>query len=127
MAHRVGRRHDGLAVEIVGELEQGAHEDAVALGALGEPGLPVRRRRQLLGHEAALGADRHDDGVLDLLRLDEAEHLGAEVLRPVGPAQAAARDLAEAQMDALDARRIDEDLVERARQRQRIDAWRSRI
>jgi hypothetical protein len=72
-----------------------------------------RRRRQLLRHEAALGADRHDDRVLDLLRLDQAEHLGAEILRPVRPAQAAARDLAEAQMHALDPRRIDEDLVER--------------
>jgi hypothetical protein len=30
--------------------------------------------------EAALGADRHDDGVLDLLRLHEAEHFGAEIL-----------------------------------------------
>ena len=97
-------------------------EDAVALGALRQPGGAVAGRRQLLGQEAALGADRHDHGVLDLLRLDQAEHLGAEVLRPVGPAQAAARDLAEAQMDALDARRIDEDLVERARQRQLVDA-----
>ena len=67
----------------------------------------------MLRHEAALGADRHDDGVLDLLRLHQAQHLGAEILRPVGPADAAARHLAEAQMHALDARRIDEDLVER--------------
>ena len=121
MAHRVRRRHDGLAVEIVGEFEQVADEDAVALGALGEPGGAIRGRRELLREEAALGADRHDHRVLDLLRLDEAEHLGAEILRPVGPAQAAAGDLAEAHMHALDARRIDEDLVERARQRQPVD------
>ena len=111
--HRVGRRHHVVADDIVGELEQRADEDAVALRALREPGLPIACRRQVLGHEAALGAHRHDDGVLDLLRLDEAEHLGAEILRPVGPAQAAARDLAEAQVHALDAGRIDEDLVER--------------
>ena len=78
-------------------------------------------RWQLLRHEAALGADRHDHGVLDLLRLDQAEDLGAEILRPVGPADAAARHLAEAQMHALDARRIDEDLVERSRQRQAVE------
>ena len=77
--------------------------------------------RQQLRHEAALGADRHDDGVLDLLRLHQAEHLGAEILRPVGPADAAARHLAEAQMHAFDARRIDEDLVERPRQRQAVE------
>ncbi len=46
------------------------------------------------------------------------EHLGAEILRPVRPADAAARHLAEAQVHAFDARRIDEDLVQRARQRQ---------
>src|SRR5206468_2036873 len=44
-----------------------------------------------------------------------------KILRPVGPADAAARDLAEAQVHALDPRRIDEDLVERARQRQAVE------
>ena len=81
----------------------------------------ARSARQQLGHETALGADRNDDRVLDLLRLDQAEDLGAEVLRPVGPADAAARDLAEAQVHAFDARRVDEDLVERPRQRQAVD------
>ena len=72
-------------------------------------------------HEAALGALRHDDGVLHLLRLGEAEHFGAEILRPVGPAQAAARDRAAAQMHALEARRGDEDLGERLRRGHRVD------
>ena len=95
---------------------------AVALGALGEPGLPVGGGRQLLGKETALGAHRHDDGVLDLLRLGEPQHLGAEILRPVRPAQAAARHRAEAQVHALDAGRIDEDLVQRPGERQVVDA-----
>ena len=59
---------------------------------------------QLLGVEAALGAGRHDDGVLDHLRLDQPEDLGAEVLAPVGPAQPAAGHRAEAQVHALDPR-----------------------
>ena len=124
MADRVRRRHDGGAVDIVGELQQRADEDPVGLRALGEPGIALGGRRQLLRHEAALGAHRHDDGVLHLLRLDEAQHLGAEVLRPVGPAQATAGDLAEAHVHALDARRIDEDLVERPRRRQVVDLLR---
>jgi hypothetical protein len=37
--------------------------------------------RQLARHETALGPDRHDDGVLDVLRLGQPEHLGAEVFR----------------------------------------------
>jgi hypothetical protein len=69
---------------------------------------------QLLADEAALRAGRHDDGVLDDLRLDQPEHLGAEVLPAVGPPQPAARDGAEAQVDALDARAVDPDLVRRA-------------
>ena len=77
--------------------------------------------RHALRHEAALGADRHDHRVLDLLRLHQAEDFGAEILRPVGPADAAARHLAEAHVHALDARRIDEDLVERPRQRHAVE------
>ena len=121
MADRVRRRHDVVADDVVGELQKRAHEDAIALRSFREPGLPVAHGRKLLRHEAAFRADRDDHRVLHLLRLDEAEHLGAEILRPVGPAQAPARDLAEAQVHALDARRIDEDLVERTRQRQRVD------
>ena len=121
MANCVRRRDDRLAIQVVGELEQGPNEDAVALGTFGEPGGAIGGRRQLLGHEAAFGADRDDDGILDLLGLDQPEHLGAEILRPVRPAQATAGDLAEAHMDAFDARRVDEDLVERARQRHAVD------
>jgi hypothetical protein len=54
--------------------------------------------------KAALGADRHDHCVLDLLRFHQAEDLGAEILRPVRPAQATARNLAKAQVNTFDAR-----------------------
>ena len=67
-------------------------ERLVAGDALGQPRVAVARVGQLLAEEAALRADRHDHGVLDHLRLDQAEDLGAEVVAPVGPAQAAAGD-----------------------------------
>src|SRR5262249_13340862 len=72
---------------------------------------------QQLGHEPALGTDRNDDRVLDLLRLGQAENFGTKILRPVRPADAAARDLAETQVHAFDPGRIDEDLIARSRQR----------
>ena len=72
----------------------------------------------LLGIEAALGAHRHDHGVLDLLRLDQAQNFGAEILAPVGPADAAARHLAEAQMHAFHLGRIDENFAPGARRGQ---------
>ena len=103
------------ADQVVGEVEQAAQVVLVAGDAFLHERIAVGRRRRLLQHEAALRADRHDDGVLHHLRLHQAEHLGAEVLRPVRPAQAAARDLAAAQVDALEARRVDEDLVQRLR------------
>ena len=112
-AHHLRRRHDRGAGEVVGEVEQGAQVVLVAGDAFLHVGVAVRRRRRLLQHEAALRAHRDDDGVLHHLRLHQAEHLGAEVLRPVRPAQPAARDLAAAQVDALEARRVDEDLVQR--------------
>ena len=97
---------DDLVVDdIVGDRQQRADEDAVAFGALGEPGVAVGRRiGQLLGIEAALGAGRDDHRILDHLRLHQAEDFGAEIVAPVGPAQAAAGDRPAAQMDALDAR-----------------------
>src|SRR5205085_11344476 len=64
-------------------------------------------------HEPALGADGHDDGILRLLGLHQTEDFGAEILRPVRPANAAARNLAETQVHGLEPRRIDEHLIER--------------
>ena len=55
---------------------------------------------------------RHDDDVLHLLRLGEAQDLAAEILRAVRPPDAAARDGAAAQVDALEARRVDENFGE---------------
>ena len=92
-------------------------EDAVGGNAFLLHLVAAARARQLLGQEAALGAGGHDHGVLDELGADEPQHLGAEVLRPVGPADAAARDRREAQVHALDARRVDPDLAVGARLR----------
>ena len=119
--HGVVGRHDCVTVEIIGEFEQRANEDAIGFSAFRHPGIAIGGRRQAFGHEAAFGADRHDDGVLDLLCLNQTQDLGAKILRPVGPAQAAARHLAEAQMNAFDTRRIDENLVKRPRRRQVLD------
>ena len=115
VTHHVARRHDHAVDEVVGDVEQRHDELAVGGLALGEPGVAVERRvGEPLRVEAALGADRHDHRVLDLLRLDQAEHLGAEVLLPVAPAQAAAGHGAEPQVHALDAGRVHPDLELRA-------------
>jgi hypothetical protein len=121
MAHDLRRRHDAVTVQIVRHVEQRADEDAVGLRALRHPGRPVRGRRKVLGEEPTFRANRHDHGVLDLLRLHEAQDFRAEILRPVGPADAAARHLAEAQMQRLQPRRVHEDLEERARTGQLLD------
>ena len=122
VADHVARRHDrrgvaaGRQVAVVGDVEQGPDEGPVALGPGLVPGLAVLGRvGQALADEAALGPGGHDDDVLHLLRLDQAEDLGAEVLQPVRPAQPAAGDGAEAQVDALDVRAAHPDLVRRAR------------
>ena len=68
--HGVVGRHDCVTVEIIGEFEQRANEDAIGFSAFRHPGIAIGGRRQAFGHEAAFGADRHDDGILDLLCLD---------------------------------------------------------
>ena len=116
VAHHVLRMHDLAVDEVVGDVEQAVDEALVAGDAFGEPRIAIRRRiRQLLAEEAALRTHRHDDGVLHHLRLDQAQHFGAEILAPIRPAQAAARDRAEAQVHAFDARAVDEDLAVRPR------------
>ena len=66
--------------------------------------------RQALDHESALRPDGDDHGVLDVLRLHESQHFGAEILAPIRPANAAAGDETHAQMHPFHARREDEDL-----------------
>src|SRR5690606_31534769 len=121
MANDVHRRHDLIAVKIVGDREHGRDEIDIGLTACLEDLLTVAARWKTTRIEAALRADRHDDAVLHLLCLDEAEHLRAVVLSTIGPAQAAARDRPEAQMHALHFRTIDEDLAPGARLWQPFD------
>ena len=73
---------------------------------------------QLLADETALGADRHDECVLDVLGLHQAQNLRPEILAPVGPADAAASNIAHAQMHGFDPWAVDEDLELRPGQRQ---------
>ena len=115
MSLHLRRSDDGLADAVVGEIEQSAQIILVAGDALFHERVAIGRRRRLLQHEAALRAHRDDHDVLHLLRLDEAQHLGAEILGPIRPAQPAARDLAESKVHALEPRRVDEDLEHRLR------------
>ena len=116
--HAFGWQHAAGHIQIVGDRQQRADIDAVGFGAFGQPRIPVGGRRQLLGIKPALGTGGHDHGVLHLLRLDQPQHFGAEIVAPVRPAQAAARDGPAAQVDAFDARGIHPDFAVRHRRRQ---------
>ena len=115
VANQVGRWHNLAADEIVGEVEQAAQKGVIAGDAFLENGIAIAARWRVLDDEAPLRADRHDHRVLDHLRLHQAQHLGAEIFHAVRPAQSATRYLAAAQVDAFDARRIDEDFPHRLR------------
>jgi hypothetical protein len=115
MANGVGRRHNASPTMLSVTDRRCADEKLVGVTPGFEHRVAATFGGQFLGIETALGANRHDDGILDLLRLDQAEHLGAVILRPVGPAQAAAGNRAETQMNTLDFRTIDKDLPERSR------------
>ena len=93
---------DGAVHDVVGDIEQTANEGAVALS-----GIDSGRTQD----EGTLGARRHDRSVLDGLRLHQAQHLGAEVLGAVGPAEPTTGDGATAQMHALDGVGVHEDLA----------------
>ncbi len=112
MDHNAGGRHDPVVgVDIVGDVQQARQKGLVGADRLGLDGVTIAAARQVLGEEATLGADRHDHRVLDLLGLDQAQNLGAEVVAAIGPPQAAPGDRAKAQVHALDMRGRDIDLA----------------
>ena len=116
VAENVGRWHHGAVDDVVGHIQQAGDEQLIAGHALVQPGLPVDSGvGQPLAVETALGADRHDHRVLDHLRLDQSQNLGAEVLGPVRPAQPAAGHRPIPQVHPLQPRRVDEDLELRPR------------
>ena len=124
VAHGSGGWHDAAVDQVVRDLEQCADERAVCRDPLALRELTRRARGQAARHEATLGAHRDDQRVLDVLRLHQAQHLGAEVLAPVGPADATARHRPHPQVHALDRGRVDEHLEPRAGQWQPRDAGR---
>ncbi len=114
-------RHDAGALQVVGHVQQTRDQGFVAGDAFGHEGVAPAIGGRAFDDEPALRADRHDDRVLDLLRFDQAQDLGAEIFRPVGPAQAPAGDEAKAQMHAFDPWAVDEDFPQRTRLRQIVD------
>src|SRR5690606_29902614 len=111
------RPDDAVAFDVVGHVEEPPDEGLVAFDDLGADRVTVAFR-ELLADESAFRAVRHDDRVLDLLGLHQAEYLGPEVLAAVRPANAAARAAHRAQMHALDSLRVDEALEHRPRRRE---------
>jgi hypothetical protein len=107
--HALGMHHVA-ADEIVGQLEH-----RVDQGLVREDDLLMRRlaAASRLDDEAALAADRHDDRVLDRLRLHQLEDFGAEIVGTVAETDSAARDLAGAQMTSFHPRAVHVDFVQR--------------
>src|SRR5262245_62893292 len=114
MAHHLRRRHHLATDQVVGEIKEPADEGAIAGDSLRQPCLSIGRTSGPLHHKAALGADRHDDCVLDHLGLDEAEYLCTEILAPVRPSETTARYWAEPEVYAFDPRRVHPDLIARS-------------
>ena len=121
VANSIGGRQNRVAVEIVGDRQKRADEELVSVTPGLENRLATAIHRQALGIEPALGADRHDHGILDLLCFHKTQNLGAVILGAVRPAQTTARNGTEAQMNAFDRSAINEDLAEGSRLGQRFE------
>ena len=107
------RRNDFAVDQVVGEVEHAANQGRVAGNSFCKEGVTVARWRQALANEAALGAERDDNGVFDHLRLDESQHFGAEVFLAIGPAQTTTGDGRATQVNAFHTHAVDENFVKR--------------
>jgi len=113
VAYNGSRRHDITVDEVIGEVEEAAHHDFIALDPLFLEFLAADGRP--LEDKASFGAYGHRGGVPLHLRLHQAEHLGAEFLAPVGPAYAATGDAPTPEVDGFETWAVDEDLATRSR------------
>ena len=104
-----------LAVDnVVSNFEQRRDEGLVASDAVGKD-LVAAASGDALGKKTAVGAGRHNNGVLHDLSFHQAKHCGAEIFTSIRPAQTTASDIATAQMDTFDVRRIDKNFILGAR------------
>ena len=99
VSHDLRRRDAFARLDVVRQVEQAAQEGPVAGDPLLLHRFAVAVSGWALHHEPALRPHRHDQGVLDHLGLHQPKDLGAEVLRPVRPAQPSTRDLSSSEVD----------------------------
>jgi hypothetical protein len=120
-------RRDRVAVriQVVGHVEEARHEDPILL---------VRQGTRLAGREsgspqdeATLGADGHDQPVLQHLGHHQPEDLDAQVVRAVAPAQAPARHRPAPQVDAQELGRVHHDLPVGHHARELLDLTRGQL
>ena len=100
-AHDIWRGHDLAIDQIVRHVQHAADQRPGAGDACGLKRVAAALRRRALQDEAALCAYGHNYRVLDHLGLHQPQNFGTEILAPVRPADAAARNLAAAQVDAF--------------------------
>ena len=120
VAHDVCRRHDRCRrADVVGDVEQRRDEQLVGGDALGLDRLAASRAFGIsFGTKPPLAPTGTITAFLTCCAFTRPRISVRKSCGRSRPADAAARDLAEAHVHAFDARRIDENLVERPRQRQ---------
>ena len=116
--HMLGVDHLAVRRQVVGDVQQTFKEGRIGADPLGANSVLTTALWQLLGIEAALGPDRNNDRVFDLLRLDQTQDFRPEIVSSITPAQTAPRHRAEPQMHTLHMGRPDKDLAIGLGQRQ---------
>ena len=86
LAHDVPRPDNAILGAIVRDIQQSPDIELIAGYALLLNFIPGHIGLQLTRDKTALGSHWHDNRVLDLLCLHQAQDLCAEILRPIRPA-----------------------------------------
>ena len=99
------RRNRGPVDQVVRQIEQPAHQRLILTLSLLVSLFGVGRSHP--GDKTTLRSARNDDGILDHLRVYEPQHLGAEIIRTIAPANATTRHRRPTEVHSLHSSRMD--------------------
>ena len=104
VTNHILRRYNLPFDQIIGYVQQGTDKRLIAGNPFCHKRIAAAVFRQALGDKTAFGTHRYDDRIFNLLGFYQSQHLGAEIITAIRPAQTTTGHPATPQMHTFDTR-----------------------